>query len=340
MLQDIQSLKEIITNDFATVTNAESLETFRLKHLVQKGTLRALTDRLREVPKEEKPLVGKSLNELRSYVEQEFVRLKEEFESTNTTESIDVTLSGRTPSVGSLHPIRQTLDSMIDIFTKMGFDVAEGPDIEDDYHNFGALNFAPDHPARDMQDTFFVKPENGIPEKTLLRTHTSPVQVRLMKSSAPPIRAIMPGRVYRNEAISARSLAEFHQLEGLYINKNVSFAELKGTMVTFAKLMYGSSINYRFRASYFPFTEPSAEMDITCFLCGGKGCRVCKYSGWLEVVGCGMVHPNVLTECGINPDEYSGYAFGFGIERVTMLRTGIDDIRLLYENDVRVLRQL
>lgn len=340
MLQDIQSLKEIITNDFATVTNAESLETFRLKHLVQKGTLRGLTDRLREVPKDEKPLVGKSLNELRVYVEQEFARLKEEFESKNDTTIIDVTLPGRTPSVGSLHPIRQTLDSMIDIFTKMGFDVAEGPDIEDDYHNFGALNFAPDHPARDMQDTFFVKPENGIPEKTLLRTHTSPVQVRLMKSSTPPIRAIMPGRVYRNEAISARSLAEFHQLEGLYINKNVSFAELKGTMVTFAKLMYGSSIDYRFRASYFPFTEPSAEMDITCFLCGGKGCRVCKYSGWLEVVGCGMVHPNVLTECGISPDEYSGYAFGFGIERVTMLRTGIDDIRLLYENDVRVLRQL
>lgn len=340
MLQDIQSLKEIITNDFATVTNAESLETFRLKHLVQKGTLRGLTDRLREVPKDEKPLVGKSLNELRVYVEQEFARLKEEFESKNDTTIIDVTLPGRTPSVGSLHPIRQTLDSMIDIFTKMGFDVAEGPDIEDDYHNFGALNFAPDHPARDMQDTFFVKPENGIPEKTLLRTHTSPVQVRLMKSSTPPIRAIMPGRVYRNEAISARSLAEFHQLEGLYINKNVSFAELKGTMVTFAKLMYGSTIDYRFRASYFPFTEPSAEMDITCFLCGGKGCRVCKYSGWLEVVGCGMVHPNVLTECGINPDEYSGYAFGFGIERVTMLRTGIDDIRLLYENDVRVLRQL
>jgi phenylalanyl-tRNA synthetase alpha chain len=217
----------------------------------------------------------------------------------------------------------------------MGFRVALGPDIEDDYHNFEALNFAPDHPARDMQDTFFVKDRADV----LLRTHTTPVQVRLLQSMKPPIRAIMPGRVYRNEAISARALAEFHQLDGIYVNKNVSFAELKGTMLSFARQMYGQDIKYRFRASFFPFTEPSAEMDITCFLCKGEGCRVCKQSGWLEVVGCGMIHPNVLRESGLDPEEYSGYAFGFGIERVTMLRTGIQDIRLLYENDIRVLEQ-
>jgi phenylalanyl-tRNA synthetase alpha chain len=217
----------------------------------------------------------------------------------------------------------------------MGFEVALGPDIEDDYHNFEALNFAPDHPARDMQDTFFVKERPNV----LLRTHTTPVQVRLLQSMKPPIRAIMPGRVYRNEAISARALAEFHQLDGIYVDRNVSFAELKGTMLSFARQMYGNDIKYRFRASYFPFTEPSAEMDITCFLCKGEGCRVCKQSGWLEVVGCGMIHPNVLRESGLDPEEYSGYAFGFGIERVTMLRTGIQDIRLLYENDIRVLQQ-
>lgn len=337
MLSDIHHLRNEIESSVRDIKNAIELEQFRLKHLVQKGTLRALTDRLREVPKEEKPNVGKALNELRQFVEEEFKRLREEFEASKEEgEKLDLTLPGRKTRQGSFHPIRQTLDRMVEIFVKMGFDVAEGPDIEDDYHNFEALNFAPDHPARDMQDTFFMK--HG--EKVLLRTHTTPVQVRLMKEMKPPIRAIMPGRVYRNEAISARALAEFHQLDGIYINKNVSFAELKGTMMAFAREMYGHDIKYRFRASYFPFTEPSAEMDITCFLCKGKGCRVCKYSGWLEVVGCGMVHPNILRECGIDPEEYSGYAFGFGIERVTMLRSGIDDIRLLYENDVRVLQQL
>ncbi|MFN8366091.1 MAG: phenylalanine--tRNA ligase subunit alpha [Candidatus Kapaibacterium sp.] len=337
MINDIKNLRSEIENSLHSVKDAIELEQFRLKHLVQKGTLRALTDRLREVPKEEKPHVGKQLNELRQFVEAEYHKLREVYETAKEERNaLDLTLPGRTLPKGSLHPIRQTIDRMTDIFIRMGFEVAEGPDIEDDYHNFEALNFAPDHPARDMQDTFFIEHK----DKVLLRTHTSPVQVRLMKSMKPPIRAIMPGRVYRNESITARALAEFHQMEGLYINKNVSFAELKGTVIAFAQQMYGHDINYRFRASYFPFTEPSAEMDITCFLCKGKGCRVCKYSGWLEVVGCGMVHPNVLTECGIDPEEYSGYAFGFGIERVAMLLHGIDDARMLYENDVRMLRQL
>ncbi|MFM8437234.1 MAG: phenylalanine--tRNA ligase subunit alpha, partial [Candidatus Kapaibacterium sp.] len=249
--------------------------------------------------------------------------------------TVDTSLPGRFVPIGTLHPIRQTMDRMTEIFRGMGFQVALGPDIEEDYHNFEALNFAPDHPARDMQDTFFVKDRPNV----LLRTHTTPVQVRLLQSMKPPIRAIMPGRVYRNEAISARALAEFHQLDGIYVDRNVSFAELKGTMLSFARQMYGSDIKYRFRASYFPFTEPSAEMDITCFLCKGEGCRVCKNSGWLEIMGCGMIHPNVLRESGLDPEEFSGYAFGFGIERVTMLRTGIQDIRLLYENDIRVLEQ-
>jgi phenylalanyl-tRNA synthetase alpha chain len=318
------------------ITTREQLEEFRLRHLVQKGSLKALRDRLREVPKEDKPLVGKELNMLVSFAEAEYERLLEQYSAAaSNVKTVDTSLPGRYAPVGSLHPIRQTMDRMTEIFRGMGFEVALGPDIEDDYHNFEALNFAPDHPARDMQDTFFVKDRPNV----LLRTHTTPVQVRLLQSMKPPIRAIMPGRVYRNEAISARALAEFHQLDGIYVDRNVSFAELKGTMLSFARQMYGNDIKYRFRASYFPFTEPSAEMDITCFLCKGEGCRVCKQSGWLEVVGCGMIHPNVLRESGLDPEEYSGYAFGFGIERVTMLRTGIQDIRLLYENDIRVLQQ-
>lgn len=338
MLEDISLLRATIETDFAAVSSAEQLEQFRLKHLVRKGTLAALTDRLRDVSKEEKPAVGKELNILRTYVQEEFARLQEHVEQQQTTtSSIDVTLPGRPLAKGSVHPVRRTLQEFINIFVRMGFSIAEGPDVEDDYHNFEALNFAPDHPARDMQDTFFVQAQDN--NDIVLRTHTSPVQVRIMKGQQPPIRSIMPGRVYRNEAISTRALAEFHQVEGLYIDKNVTLADLKGTLIAFAREFYGSSVQYKFRPSFFPFTEPSAEMDITCFLCGGKGCRVCKHSGWLEIVGAGMVHPNVLRNCGIDPEVYSGFAFGFGVERVTLLRTGIDDIRLLYDNDVRVISQ-
>lgn len=338
MIEEITLLRTVVEKELLAVTTPEHLEQFRLTHLVRKGTLAGLTDRLREVPKEQKPEVGKELNLLREFVNNEFRRLQEEFEQkAASTPSVDVTLPGRKLPKGSVHPVRRTLQEFTSIFIRMGFSVAEGPDIEDDYHNFEALNFAPDHPARDMQDTFFVKaPENS---DIVLRTHTSPVQVRIMQDQKPPIRSIMPGRVYRNEAISTRSLAEFHQVEGLYIDKNVTLADLKGTLIAFAREFYGSSVQYKFRPSYFPFTEPSAEMDITCFLCGGKGCRVCKHSGWLEIVGSGMVHPNVLRNCGIDPEVYSGFAFGFGVERVTLLRTGLDDIRMLYDNDIRVISQ-
>ena len=336
MINEIRELKELIEKDIAEINNSSALDKFRLAHLVKKGTLQSLTDKLKDVPKEQKPVIGKELNLLRNFVNEQFESLQEKFSSQQENSvSIDLTLPGRTSGKGTFHPVMVTLQEIVDIFVNMGFAVAEGPDIEDGFHNFDALNFAPDHPARDMQDTFFIKSNR----ETLLRTHTSPVQIRVMQSQKPPIRSIMPGRVYRNEAINARSLAEFHQIEGLYIDKNVNFAELKATMMVFAKRMYGENSKFRFRPSYFPFTEPSAEMDISCYLCGGKGCRICKYSGWLEIVGCGMVHPNVLKSGGIDPEIYSGYAFGFGIERVALLRTGIDDIRLFYENDVRVLNQ-
>ncbi|MBM4150052.1 MAG: phenylalanine--tRNA ligase subunit alpha [Ignavibacteria bacterium] len=337
MIETIQQLRTVIEQDLAMIHDAASLETFRLKHLVKKGTLQELVDQLRTIPKEEKPAIGKVLNELRQFVESSIASAKESIEHQHSgIETIDVTLPGLLPAIGHVHPIRQTLDRIVDIFAGMGFSVAEGIDIEDDYHNYEALNFPADHPARDMQDTFFIDDAAG---DVMLRSHTSPVQIRMMKYHAPPIRSIMPGRVYRNEAVTARSLAEFHQVEGLYIDKGVTFADLKGTITSFAKQMYGESLIFKFRPSYFPFTEPSAEVDINCYLCSGKGCKVCKHSGWLEICGCGMVHPNVLRNCGIDPDIYSGFAFGFGIERVTMLATGIDDIRALYENDMRVLRQ-
>ncbi len=338
--QDVETFCTETLAALRSVRSPEELEQFRLTYLVQKGRIRQMLDRLREVPREEKPVIGRLLNDLRRTVEEEFAELRQRFDRRSSEHStIDPTLPGRPIPRGGLHPVLQTLDRMIEIFVRMGFAVAQGPDVEDDYHNFEALNFPPDHPARDMQDTFFLRQTDASGKPLLLRTHTSPVQIRLMESMPPPIRAIMPGRVYRNEAISARSLAEFHQLEGLCIDEHTSFADLKGTMVAFAEQMYGSGIAYRFRPSFFPFTEPSAEMDIECFLCSGRGCRVCKHSGWLEIVGCGMVHPNVLRCCGLDPERWQGYAFGFGIERVTMLLAGIDDIRVLYENDIRLLKQ-
>ena len=336
MIEEIKKVRTEAETALAQVKDLNSLEAYRMEFLVKKGKVQSFFDRMKEVPKEEKPLLGKELNVLRQFAEGEYARLKEEFEAAQeSVPDIDLSLPGRRGFKGTYHPVLKTIEDFVKIFDTMGFTVAEGPDIEDGFHNFDALNFAPDHPARDMQDTFFIESDKEL----LLRTHTTPVQVRIMMSQKPPIRSIMPGRVYRNEAISARALAEFHQIDGIYIDKNVTFAELKATMIAFAKRMYGEDLKFRFRPSYFPFTEPSAEVDITCYLCKGEGCRVCKYSGWLEIAGCGMVHPNVLTACGIDPEEYSGYAFGFGIERITMLRTGIDDIRYLYENDVRVLQQ-
>ncbi len=337
--QEVESFCADTLAALEAINSPEALEQFRLTYLVQKGRIRTMLERLREVPKEEKPILGRLLNDLRRTVEARIAYLTERFQASRPRVDIDPTLPGRPLPIGTLHPVMQTLDRMVEIFVRMGFALAQGPDVEDDYHNFEALNFPPDHPARDMQDTFFLRRTDRRGKPLLLRTHTSPVQIRLMESMQPPIRAIIPGRVYRNEAISARSLAEFHQLEGLCIDEYTSFADLKGTMVAFAEQMYGRGIRYRFRPSFFPFTEPSAEMDIECFLCKGTGCRVCKHSGWLEIVGCGMVHPNVLRACGLDPERWQGYAFGFGIERVTMLLTGIDDIRLLYENDLRLLKQ-
>jgi len=338
MLNEIQILKEEALNSLKGISSLDSLENFRLEFLVKKGKIQLLFDRMKDVSKEEKPLVGKELNILRKAVEEKFNLLKETLsKAEESSPDIDLTLPGRKGFRGTNHPVLQVMNQMIAIFKELGFSVAEGPDIEDGYHNFDALNFPPDHPARDMQDTFFIESDD---QELVLRTHTSPVQIRVMQSQKPPIRCIMPGRVYRNEAINARSLAEFHQIEGLYIDKKVTFAELKGTLISFSKKMYGENSKFRFRPSFFPFTEPSAELDISCFLCGGDGCRICKHTGWLEIAGCGMVHPNVLKAGGIDPEVYTGYAFGFGIERVAMLRTGIDDIRLFYENDVRVLNQL
>jgi phenylalanyl-tRNA synthetase alpha chain len=337
MREHIQTLRSQIESEFQTISSAEHIEEFRLRHLVKKGTLQGLVEQLRNVPKDEKPEIGKLLNELRADVQRLFDEVLVRYTSADSVTPVDVSLPARNAIVGSQHPITQTMDRLIAIFSSMGFEVAEGPDAEDDAHNFERLNFASDHPARDMQDTFFVEHEHR--QDVLLRTHTSSVQVRVMENMKPPIRCIMPGRVYRNEAVSARSLAEFHQIEGLYIDKGVSMADLKGTIMAFARKFYDEHAEFRFRTSYFPFTEPSCEIDMSCFLCKGHGCRICKHSGWLEICGAGMVHPNVLRANGIDPDEYSGFAFGFGVERVVLMLTGIDDIRHLYENDFRVLSQ-
>ena len=338
MLDEIRELHTRIEADLRAIATQDQAEAFRLKHLVRKGTIAQLFDRLREVPKQDKPVAGKELNLLRVFAQSGFDdAMKNGAGHSSQEPKEDPTLPARKLYHGHEHPLMKAKARMEEIFTRMGFTIATGPDIEDDYHNFEALNFPPDHPARDMQDTFFVKHDQR--DDLVLRTHTSPVQIRLMKSQSPPIRAIMPGRVYRNEAITARSLAEFYQVEGLYVDKGVTMAQLKGTLFEFAKAYYGQNIKFRFRPSFFPFTEPSAEMDITCFLCDGEGCRVCKKSGWLEILGCGMVHPNVLKNCGIDPEVYSGYAFGMGIERSQMLAIGLDDIRLFYENDMRMLEQ-
>lgn len=335
MLEKIEQTKQQFLSDLNQSDSLEKLEQVRIAFLARSGQIAALFEGLKSASTADKPVLGKSLNELRSFVQSRFDAKKNELElaSTPKESSLDLTLPGRPRPVGTKHPVMQSMEEMKRIFIGMGFSIATGPEIESDYYNFGALNFPPDHPARDMQDTFFISKE------VLLRTHTSPVQIRVMQKQKPPVRVIMPGRVYRNEAVSARSLVMFHQIEGLYVDEGVTFRELKGTLVSFAKQFYGSNSKYRFRPSFFPFTEPSAEMDISCYICSGKGCRVCKHSGWLEIVGSGMVHPNVLKNVGYDPEKYTGFAFGFGVERPTILRHGIDDIRLLYENDVRFLRQ-
>jgi len=297
---------------------------------------------LRELPPEERPAAGAVINEAKEQVQQVLNARKAELENAAlnarlAAETIDVSLPGRRVENGGLHPVTRTIDRIESFFGELGFTVATGPEIEDDWHNFSALNFPPEHPARDMQDTFFIKKQEG--NDITLRTHTSSVQVRLMEAGKPPFRAIMPGRVYRNEAISARAHCFFHQVEGLYVDENVSFADLKQTLYHFVQEMYGEGTKVRFRPSYFPFTEPSAEMDISCTICKGAGCNLCKYSGWVEILGCGMVDPNVLDNCGIDSKKYSGFAFGMGIERITNLKYVIKDLRLFSENDTRFLSQ-
>lgn len=347
-LIEISNIREKLLADLDQIDGADQLETYKLAHLTRKGTIAAMFDNLRAVPKDEKPQAGKELNQLRQLVEERFKEKENTLGAGKPADMLhlDLTMPGRTVPVsvpGHEHPLMKALNEMIAIFERMGFAVEYGTEIEDDEHNFGKLNFPADHPARDMQDTFFVRPSS---ESTgaetaplLLRTHTSPVQIRLMERQKPPIRAIMPGRVYRNEAASARSAVAFFQLEGLVVDKGVTMGDLKGVLLSFAKQFFGSDAKIRLRPSFFPFTEPSAEVDVSCYICGGKGCRVCQDTGWLEILGAGMVHPNVLSACGIAPDVYTGYAFGFGIDRTTMMRYGISDIRDLYENDYRFLEQ-
>lgn len=334
MVAEIDQIRTRALADIGAVSTVEQLEEFRVRYLSRKGTVAALFQKLGGLPAEDRPSAGRLLNELRDQIQGDYERRKADLETVHDRRAeIDLTLPGRSAFSGSRHPLIQTLDEIKGIFASMGFSVADGPEIEDDFHNFGALNFPPDHPARDMQDTFFLS------KGALLRTHTSPVQIRIMEQHDPPVRVIIPGKVYRNEAVSPRSLCMFHQVEGLYVARGVTFAELKGTLASFVHQFYGSSIKYKFRPTFFPFTEPSADIYISCFICGGKGCRMCKSAGWLEILGCGMVHPAVFRSVGYDPETYSGYAFGMGIERIAALRYGVDDLRLFYENDVRFLSQ-
>ena len=335
LLQQIEGYKKEIADYKQDEANAA--ETFRIKYLGTKGLVKAVMAEMKSVPNENKRSFGQILNEFKIFAENKYEELKQ-FSGNNLPvidDNIDLTLPGDAMPLGSRHPISIVKNKIISIFNRLGFAVAEGPEIEDDWHNFSALNLPENHPARDMQDTFYISQNPD----WMLRTHTSSVQVREMEKGKLPIRIICPGRVYRNETISARAHCFFHQVEGLYIAENVSFADLKQTLYFFVQEMFGQDVKVRFRPSYFPFTEPSAEMDISCLICGGVGCNICKHTGWVEILGCGMVHPNVLENCKIDSNKYSGFAFGMGIERITMLKYQIKDLRLFSENDVRFLKQ-
>ncbi len=344
----------------AVAKSADEVERFRVAMLGRNGQVTALFDEFRQIAGEEKRELGQRMNQLKNAAQSRWEELKNVLGNgaTEVRSEGDATRPALTEATGSLHPISIVRQRIIDVFARIGYTVSQGPEVEDDFHNFSALNFPPDHPARDMQDTFFVDPIPAFPggeggthaipgpsavgkgaEQLALRTHTSSVQVRVMESTKPPIRTISPGRVYRNEAISARAHCMFHQVEGLYVDKGVSFAELKGTLDYFAKNIFGPEVKIRMRPSYFPFTEPSAEVDMSCTICGGSGCAVCKHSGWVEIMGCGMVDPAVLTNCKIDPEVYSGFAFGMGVERIAQLLYRVPDLRLYWENDVRFLDQ-
>ena len=323
--------------DLFEIINKDTLEAYRIKYIGTKNILKELFGEIKNVPNERKKEFGQAVNALKLAAEEKFQTYKAQFEedTNDQKEVIDLTLPGDNFPLGARHPISIVKNKIIDIFKKIGFTIAEDREIEDDWHNFTALNMPEDHPARDMQNTFFVQVNPDV----VLRTHTSSVQVRIMENQKPPIRILSPGRVYRNETISARAHCFFHQVEGLYIDENVSFADLKQTLDYFSKEMFGDGIKIKMRPSYFPFTEPSAEVDVTCFLCDGKGCNVCKHTGWVEILGCGMVDPAVLENCGIDSTKYSGFAFGMGVERITMLKYQVNDLRLFSENDVRFLKQ-
>jgi phenylalanyl-tRNA synthetase alpha chain len=338
-MKDLLKQIEVYKKEIAEYpgVDAKAAEEFRIKWLGTKGLVKHMMGEMKNVKPEQKKEFGQILNDFKIFAESKYEQLKQSTDDSkqSISGSIDLSLPGDIMPLGSRHPITLMKNRINSIFERLGFAIAEGPEIEDDWHNFTALNLPENHPARDMQDTFYVQQNPD----WLLRTHTSNVQIREMEKGKLPIRVICPGRVYRNETISARSHCFFHQVEGLYIDENVSFADLKQTLYFFVKEMYGSDVKVRFRPSYFPFTEPSAEMDITCFICGGKGCNICKKTGWVEILGCGMVHPNVLQNCNIDPNKYTGFAFGMGIERPAMLKYGINDIRLFGENDVRFLKQ-
>lgn len=332
MLEKIESLKSAV--EALNASTKEEVEALRIKYLSKKGEISALFNDFRNVPNEQKKEIGQKLNQLKVLATDKINALRENIETSDDADAaIDLTRPAAVSSLGTRHPISLIRNEIISIFSRLGFTVADGPEVEDDWHVFSALNFAADHPARDMQDTFFIQRSPDV----LLRTHTSSVQTRVMTSQQPPIRIICPGRVYRNEAISARAHCFFHQIEALYIDKNVSFADLKQTLLYFARELFGSETKIRLRPSYFPFTEPSAEMDISCHLCGGKGCGFCKHTGWVEILGCGMVDPNVLESCGIDSKVYSGFALGMGVERITNLKYRVKDLRMFSENDVRFL---
>jgi phenylalanyl-tRNA synthetase alpha chain len=333
MIDKLQNILTEITE--INLTTSEEAEQFRLKYLSRKGIINDLFEEFKTIPNTEKKEVGKVMNVLKQEAEAKFSESQEKFGKTQgkKEEAQDLTLPGESIEIGARHPLQIVQNNILAIFNKLGFTISEGPEIEDDWHNFSALNFPENHPARDMQDTFFID------KNFSLRTHCTSVQVRLMEQKKIPLRAVMPGRVYRNEAISARAHCFFHQIDAVYIDKNVSFADLKQTLYQFVKEMFGEEFKVRFRPSYFPFTEPSAEMDISCMICKGEGCNVCKHTGWVEILGCGMVDPNVLSLNNINPEEYSGFAFGMGVERITMLLYEIKDLRLFSINDTRFLKQ-
>lgn len=334
MKQKIEQLHEVVNSWNANST--EELEAIRIKYLSKKGEISELFNQFREVPNEQKREMGQLLNQLRDTAQNRLNELKAALEAQRQeADKLDLTRTAEPIALGTRHPLSLVKNEIIEIFSRIGFTVAEGPEIEDDWHVFESLNFPPEHPARDMQDTFFIEQHPDI----LLRTHTSSIETRVMTKQQPPIRILAPGRVYRNEAISYRAHCFFHQVEGLYVDKNVSFADLKQALLYFAREMFGEDTKIRLRPSYFPFTEPSAEMDISCNICGGKGCPFCKHTGWVEILGCGMTDPNVLEACGIDSKVYSGYAFGMGVERITNLKYQVKDLRMFSENDVRFLEQ-